>query len=45
MLLSRHRNVESSNGAWNRAVRLLGTDAQLQRVNTLTGEVLSTNKP
>ena len=40
-LLSRHRSVESSNGDWNRAIRMLGTDARLRRVNTLTGEVLT----
>lgn len=28
-------------GAWRRAVRMLGTDARLRRVNTLTGEVLT----
>jgi hypothetical protein len=44
-LLSRHATVESSAIAWNRAVRMLGTDAQLRRVNTRTGEVLNTNNP
>lgn len=39
--LSRHRNVDSSHGNWTRAIRMLGTDARLRRVNTLTGEVLS----
>jgi len=38
--LSRHRSVESSDNDWDRALRMLGTDAQLRRVNTLTGEVL-----
>jgi hypothetical protein len=42
-ILSRHRSMEGSNGAWRRAVRMLGTDARLRRVNTLTGEVLTTH--
>lgn len=42
-LLSRHRSVDSSHGDWIRAIRMLGTDARLRRVNALTGEVLTTH--
>lgn len=40
-LLSRHRSVDSSDDDWNRAIRMLGIDARLRRVNTFTGEVLT----